>query len=116
MHNRSYSQNSCRLCGVSGELHIFPEWSKLEVFCLCSIDKLVKMVPKYILCVIMVLGFFNMAKLPFHIETPSFFVLPKNIKNSHFKIKCQTLHFFVVVVIPSRLISQCFGFFSKGKN
>lgn len=59
-----------------------------------------------------------MAKLPFHIETPSLFVLPENIKNSHFKIKCQMPNspFFVVVVIPSRLISQCFGFFLKGKT
>lgn len=63
---------------------------QLLVFCLCSIDKPVKMVPKYILCVIMVLGFFDMAKLPFHIAIPSLFVLPENIKNSHFKIKCQT--------------------------
>lgn len=38
--------------------------------------------------------FFNMAKLPFYIETPSLFVLPENIKNSHFKIKCQTHNFF----------------------
>lgn len=42
----------------------------------------------------MFLGFLNVAKLPFHFETPSLFVLPENIKNSHFKIKCQTLHFF----------------------
>lgn len=51
--------------------------------------------PKISLCVSMVLGFFfNMAKLPFHIETPFLFVLPENIRNSHFKIKCQTLDFF----------------------
>lgn len=60
--------------------------------------------------------FFYMAKLPFHVESPSLFVLPENIKNSHFKIKCQTLLFFVVVVIPLFLSSHCFGFFSKGKN
>lgn len=69
--------------------------------------------PKLYLYVGMIF-FFNMAKLPFHIETPSLFVLPENIKNSHFKIKCQTHNFFVV--IPSCLISRCFGFFSKGKN
>lgn len=57
-----------------------------------------------------------MAKVPFHIQTPSLFVLPENIKNSHFKIKCQTL-FCCCCCYSFMLDFSVFGiFFSKGKK
>lgn len=50
---------------------------------------LLKVVPKDTL-VLLWLFFFYVAKLLFPIKTPFPFCTPENIKNSHFKIKCQT--------------------------
>lgn len=55
-----------------------------------------------------------MAKLPFDIETFLYYLETSRIVTLKSNAKLSIFLFFVV--IPSRLISQCFGFFSKGKN